>query len=104
MTGLAAFKFKLAQICCTIVSILTSIFTYFMLCVCHAWKLRFAAAHREFLLMDRDALCIEEISRKDFNPMPALFTDDDVHEQIEISKELFLVVSCHRCPLFAPAS
>eukprot|EP00438_Fugacium_kawagutii_P033349 Skav204235 [mRNA] locus=scaffold1550:277390:299473:- [translate_table: standard] len=53
---------------------------------------KFAAAHREFLLMDKDALCIEEISRKDFNPMPALFTDDDVHEQIEISKELFLVV------------
>ena len=44
--------------------------------------------------MDKEAIDIGQISRKEFNPMPALFTDDDVREQIEISKELFLVVSC----------
>lgn len=54
---------------------------------------RFAAAHREFLLMDKDAIDFGRISQEEFNPTPALFTDDDVHEQIEISKELFLVVS-----------
>ena len=55
--------------------------------------LRFAAAHREFLLME-ETIDIGNINRKEFNPMPALFTDDDVRDQIEISKELFLVVSC----------
>ena len=34
---------------------------------------------------------LADINNKNFKPMPALFTDDDVHEQIEISKELFLV-------------
>lgn len=53
---------------------------------------KFAAAHREFLLMDKETIDIGQISRKEFNPMPALFTDDDVREEIEISKELFLVV------------
>jgi len=53
---------------------------------------KFAAAHREFLLMDKDAIDFGRISQEEFNPTPALFTDDDVHEQIEISKELFLVV------------
>ena len=44
--------------------------------------------------MDKETIDIGQISRKEFNPMPALFTDDDVREEIEISKELFLVVSC----------
>ncbi|CAJ1384188.1 unnamed protein product, partial [Effrenium voratum] len=51
---------------------------------------KFAAAHREFMLMEGCDLA--DINNKNFKPMPALFTDDDVHEQIEISKELFLVV------------
>lgn len=46
---------------------------------------KFAAAHREFLLME-ETIDIGNINRKEFNPMPALFTDDDVRDQIEISK------------------
>eukprot|EP00913_Durusdinium_trenchii_P031681 g29667.t1 len=49
---------------------------------------KFAAAHRDFMAMEEAF----DFTGKNFNPMPALFTDDDVHEQIEISKELFLVV------------
>ena len=54
---------------------------------------RFAAAHRDFMMMDGDTMDFRDMTQKDFHPTPAVFTDDDVHEQIEISKELFLVAA-----------
>lgn len=61
--------------------------------------LRFAAAHREFLLME-ETIDIGNINRKEFNPMPALFTDDDVRDQIEISKELLSAIKDMFCEVF----
>ena len=62
------------------------------------WRLlyifvRFAAAHRDFTMMDGDTMDFRDMTQREFNPTPAVFTDDDVHDQIEISKELFLVAA-----------
>jgi len=50
---------------------------------------KFAAAHRDFRQMDQKSF---DFSQVEINPVPALFTDDDVHSDIEISKDLFLLV------------
>eukprot|EP00439_Symbiodinium_sp_Y106_P043730 s762_g5.t1 len=62
---------------------------------------KFAAAHRDFRQMDQklrgyfvtlaDPKSFD-FSQVEINPIPALFTDDDVHSDIEISKDLFLLV------------
>ncbi|CAE6953421.1 unnamed protein product [Symbiodinium sp. CCMP2592] len=54
---------------------------------------RFATAYRELSDADHGPSAVEMMSSMEFTSNRAgVFTDDDVHDQIEISKELFLVV------------
>ncbi|OLP93426.1 Voltage-dependent L-type calcium channel subunit alpha-1S [Symbiodinium microadriaticum] len=54
---------------------------------------RFATAYRELSDADQGPSAMDMMSSMEFTSNRAgVFTDDDVHDQIEISKELFLVV------------
>ena len=54
---------------------------------------RFATAYRELSDADHGPSAVEMMSSMEFTSNRAgVFMDDDVHDQIEISKELFLVV------------
>ena len=54
---------------------------------------KFATAYREFSDNDAGSGVVEMMSSMEFTSASAgVFTDDDVHDQIQISKELFLVV------------
>ena len=54
---------------------------------------RFATAYRELSDADHGPSAVEMMSSMEFTSNRAgVFTDDDIHDQIEISKELFLVV------------